>query len=69
MTIIEVSFHDEGEHSHKTVKLFGLTVYHRHDFTKNADKKKTVGFNVMPSDPVDVDEEDHYPEECKHKTK
>lgn len=69
MTIIEVSIHDEGEHWHKAVKLFGLTVYHRHDFTKNADKKKTVGFNVMPSNPVYVDDEDYYPEEYKHKTK
>lgn len=40
MTIIEVSIHDEGEHWRKTVKLFGLTVYHRHDFTKDADKNK-----------------------------
>jgi len=40
MTIIEVSIHDEGDHWHKTVKLFGLTVYHRHDFTKGADKKR-----------------------------
>lgn len=62
MTIIEVSIHDEGEHWHKRVKLFGLTLYHRHDFTKGAEKR-TVGFNVMPSDPVDVDDEDYYPEE------
>lgn len=67
MTINEVSIHDEGDHSHKTVKLFGLTVYHRHDFTKDADKKKTVGFNIMQYDPVDVDDEDYYPEECKKK--
>lgn len=66
MIIIEVSICDEGQHWHKTVKLFGLTVYHRHDFTKNADKK-TVGFNVMPSNPVDVDDEDYYPEEGKKK--
>lgn len=68
MTIVEVSIHDEGEHWHKTVKLFGLTVYHRHDFTKNTEKK-TIGFNVMPSDPVYVDDEDYFPEEFKHKTK
>ncbi len=69
MTIIKVSIHDEGEHWHKTVKLFGLTIYHRHDFTKGADNKKTIGFNVMPSDPVDVDDEDYYPEEYKRKPK
>lgn len=66
MPIINIYIHEEGEHWSKTVKLFGLTVYHRHNFTKNADKK-TVGFNVMPYDPINVDDEDYYPEECKHK--
>lgn len=69
MAIISIYIHDEGDHWYKTVKLFGITVYHRHYFTKGADKKKTIGFNVIPSDPVDVDDEDYYPEEFKHKTK
>lgn len=69
MTLIKISINDNGEHWEKKISLFGICVYHRHDFTKNADKKKTVGFNVMPSDPVDVDDEDYYPEEFKHKTK
>lgn len=66
MSIIEVSIRDEGEHWHKTVKLFGLTVYHRHDFTKDAEKK-CVGFNVYPTHLVEVEDEDCWSEECKNK--
>lgn len=66
MSIIEVSIHDEGEHWDKTVKLFGLTVYHRHDFTKDAEKK-CVGFNVYPTNLVEVEDEDCWSEECKNK--
>lgn len=67
MIIIEVPIHDEGEHWHKTVKLFGLTVYHRHDYTKNVEKKKAVGFNVYPTNLVEVEDEDCWPEEDKHR--
>lgn len=66
MSIIEVSIHDEGEHWDKTVKLFGLTVYHRRDFTKDAEKK-CVGFNVYPTNLVEVEDEDCWSEECKNK--
>lgn len=66
MSIIEVSIHDEGEHWDKTVKLFGLTVYHRHDFTKDTEKK-CVGFNVYPTNLVEVEDEDCWSEECKNK--
>lgn len=58
MTIIEVSIHDEGEHWHKTVKLFGLTLYHRHDFTKDK-KERTVGFNTMAPVPGEIEDEDY----------
>lgn len=68
MSIIEVSIYDEGEHWHKTVKLFGLTVYHRHDFTKDAEKK-AVGFTVYPTNLVEVEDKDYYPEECKRKSR
>lgn len=68
MTLLKITINDDGEHWHKTVKLFGLTVYHRHDFTKEPEKRsRTVGFNVMPSDPVEIEDEDCWSEECKNK--
>lgn len=66
MSLIKVSIRDEGEHWDKTVKLFGLTVYHRHDFTKDAEKK-CVGFNVYPTNLVEIEDEDCWSEECKNK--
>lgn len=68
MSLIEVSIRDEGEHWHKRISLFGIPLYHRHDFTKDAEKK-CVGFNVYPSNLVEVEVEDYYPEECKRKSK
>lgn len=68
MTLLKITINDDGEHWDKTVKLFGLTVYHRHDFTKDAEKK-CVGFNVYPTNLVEVEDEDYYPEECKRKSK
>ena len=68
MSIIEVSIHYEGEHWHKRISLFGIPVYHRHDFTKDAEKK-AVGFNVYPTNIVEVEDEDYYPEEYKRKDK
>ena len=66
MSIIEVSIHDEGERWHKTVKLFGLTVYHRHDFTKDAEKK-TVGFSAMAGVSGEIEDEEYWEEEDKNK--
>ena len=62
MTIIKVSIHDEGEHWHKTIKLFGLTLYHRHDYTKDA-QKRTVGFNTMAPVSGEVEDEEYWEEE------
>ena len=69
MSIIEVSIHYNGEHWHKRVSVFGIPLYHRHDFAKDAEKK-CVGFNVYhPTNLVEVEDEDYYPEECKRKDK
>lgn len=34
MSLIEIEIKDNGEHWHNTVKLFGLTLYRRHNYTK-----------------------------------
>lgn len=56
MSIIEVSIYDEGEHWRKTVKLFGITIYCRHDFSKDY-KPRPVGFVTFPDAIVEVEDE------------
>lgn len=46
MSFIEIEITDDGEHWHKRIKLLGLMVYNRHDFTKG-EERRTVGFNAM----------------------
>lgn len=58
MSLIEIDINDNGEHWHKRVSVLGICVYHRHDYTKNA-QKRIVGFNAMI--PVSGEIED---EEC-----
>lgn len=60
--MIKIDIYDDGEHWHKTVKMFGLTVYHRHDFTKEY-KQRPIGFNTFTQIPSEVDDEDWDDEE------
>lgn len=55
--MIKTDIHDDGEHWHKTVKMFGITVYYRHDYTKN-NNARPIGFNSMAqiSGEIEVDE-------------
>lgn len=68
MTLLKITINDDGEHWDKKISVFGIVVYHRHDFTKESEKRiRTVGFNVMPSNPVEIEDEEYYPEEYKRK--
>lgn len=64
MTLLKITINDDGEHWDKTVKLFGLTVYHRHDFTKDY-KPRPIGFITFPDAIVEVEDE-FDEEEAKH---
>ncbi len=55
-SILSVKITDNGRHWHKEIRVFGVPVYHRHDYTEE-DKKRTIGFSSMPYVPVDVDED------------
>lgn len=68
MPLIQISITDNGEHWEKTVKVCGITVYRRHDYTKEA-KRRPVGFQVFDTSIVEVEDEDYYPDECKSKKK
>lgn len=58
MTLIKISINDNGEHWEKKISVFGICVYHRHDFTKEPEKR-AVGFDTAASVPGDVEDEDY----------
>lgn len=66
MPLIKISINDDGEHWEKTVKVCGVTVYHRHDYTKEP-HRRPVGFQVFDTSIVEVEDEDYWPDECKIK--
>lgn len=49
----------DGEHWHKTVKIFGITVYHRHDYTKN-NEPRPIGFNSMAPISGEIEDDDYW---------
>lgn len=68
MPLIKISITDNGEHWEKTVKFCGITVYRRHDFTKEL-QRRPAGFQVFENSIVEVEDEDYWPDECKIKKK
>lgn len=67
MRLIEVIIRDEGRDWYKVVKLFGVPVYHRHDYTQD-EHRRPVGFEAFPNAQAEVEEDNEYwPEEFKHK--
>lgn len=68
MALIKVTIQDDGEHWDKRISVFGIAVYHRHDFTKETEEKsRCIGFNAAASVFCDADDKDYYPEEKKQK--
>lgn len=68
MTLLKITINDDGEHWDKKISVFGIVVYYRHDFTKEPEKRsRAVGFNVTPSNLVEIENEDCWSEECKNK--
>lgn len=65
MKILEINIKDEGEHWYKEIRLFGLLMYARHDYTKYQEKRP-IGFQVFPDSIVEVVEEEFYPDECEN---
>lgn len=57
MKLISIEIKDDGGHWFKTIKIFGLTVYHRHDYTKEY-KQRPIGFNAFASVDGEIDEDD-----------
>ena len=64
--MIKIDIHDDGEHWCKTVKIFGITVYQRHDYTKN-NEPRPIGFNSMAQIPCEIEDEDYWEEEDEKK--
>lgn len=68
MHLVSITITDNGEHWEKKIRILGIPVYHRHDYTKEP-QRRAVGFQVFESNLVEVVDEDYYPEECKTKKK
>lgn len=66
MTLLKITINDEGEHWDKIISVLGIVIYHRHDFTKEP-QRRPVGFQVFDSSIVEVEDEDCWSEECKNK--
>ena len=64
--MIRIDIHDDGAHWHKTVKVFGITVYRRHDYTKN-NELRPIGFNSMAHISGEIEDEEYWPEEDANK--
>lgn len=62
MTLIDIDINDNGEHWHKKVSVLGICIYHRHDYTKNAEKR-SVGFNTMAPVSGEIEDEDYWEED------
>lgn len=45
MSLLEIRIKDDGSHWYKEIRLFGLLVYHRHDYTTNKTSNSQIGFN------------------------
>lgn len=53
---LSISITDIGKHWRKEIRLFGLLIYSRHDYTEE-DKRKPIGFTVFPDMLVEVEDE------------
>lgn len=62
MSLITITIRDDGENWHKGIRIFGLLIYSRHDFTKDIEKRQ-IGFTAYPDCPMEIDDGDDYPEE------
>lgn len=58
--IFSVKITDEGEYWYKEIRIFGVLVYSRHDFT-HENKRRQIGFNSLPYSPIEIDD-DYYEE-------
>lgn len=52
---LEIEIKDEGEHWWRVIRIFGLLLYSRHDYTKES-KNQPIGFRIFPSEYIDIDE-------------
>lgn len=66
MSLIEIDINDNGEHWYKRVLVLGICVYHRHDYTRNAEKR-TVVFNTMVPVSGEIEDDEYLEEEDKHR--
>ena len=59
--ILSIKIHEEGEEWTKEIRLFGLLIYRRHDFTKDIERRK-IGFRFYNCIESEIKDEEYYDE-------
>ncbi|MDE6020288.1 MAG: hypothetical protein K2H01_04710, partial [Ruminococcus sp.] len=57
MSFISIRINDDGQHFEKKIRILGVLVYHRHDYTKYNNDKNQIGFNTGQYCPGDIFDE------------
>lgn len=59
MALLHIKITDNGKHWEKEVRILGIKVYHRHDYTSQPAVRK-IGFTSYQDVPVEIEDEDYY---------
>ena len=46
MSLVSIQINDDGQHWDKKIRICGVLVYHRQDYTKSHSSNNQVGFNT-----------------------
>lgn len=46
MSLISIQINDDGYNWDKKIRILGILIYHRHDYTKYTKPYKQIGFNT-----------------------
>ena len=50
MAIIDIKIIENGKHWSKSIRVFGIPIYYRYDYTKEINKPQSVGFFSVASE-------------------
>lgn len=57
MSLIQISINNTGEHWDKQIRLFGILIYHRQEFTANGSENRQIGFTAAQYCPGEIYDE------------
>ena len=57
MSLLKINIKNEGENWHKRIYLFGIMIYHRHEYKELPKPIQPIGFNTGQYCPGEILEE------------